>query len=228
MKLSWECWKNHVPVSKIVTRVVSALSHNSCMCTCTHIPVTGFVQHWLLAGGRESKGAEKNWPICLALTKRMSTPSLAMWMLSSRPQHEVMLLAVDICANGCPSRHCFLSAEVQFHLEVAISLCDSKHCFVSFLHGGNLLSSVDVDSTYAQDRLFSQCLTAVVTAFAYHLHAATKARLNPASEYSVGPKEASYQWLEMVSEKGVLLCVQCLLLPSVVSMATIASHAVAV
>lgn len=71
-----------------------------------------------------------------------------------------------------------------------------------------LSSPPDVDLLQCTDQLFMQCLTAVVTAFAHHLMAATRGHLNPVVEYEPEGTESSNQWLRLVAKKGVLVHLQ--------------------
>ena len=67
------------------------------------------------------------------------------------------------------------------------------------------------------DKLFSQCLTSVLTAFAHHLVKAARNQLNPGVEYETKNAEASQQWLQMIAKKGVLVHLQTTMLPEEVS-----------
>ena len=69
----------------------------------------------------------------------------------------------------------------------------------------------DVDTAYSMDRLFAQCLVAVVTALAHQLSAAVSGHLNPMPDYHESPADVSRQWLELIAEKGVCVCITGLL-----------------
>ena len=68
--------------------------------------------------------------------------------------------------------------------------------------------TLDLDLLHLRDRLFSQCVTALVTSFAHHLLAAARGRLNNAVEYEKTNVEASQRWLQLISRKGMLLHMQ--------------------
>ncbi len=71
--------------------------------------------------------------------------------------------------------------------------------------GSPLLESVD--------KLFSQALTATVTAFAHQLSLALRGELNPGVEYGDSNANSSRQWLQMVGKKGVLAHFEGTMLP---------------
>ena len=69
--------------------------------------------------------------------------------------------------------------------------------------------STGIDLVQSTDKLFMQCLTAVVTAFAHHLMAAAGGQLNPAVECETEDSEAnSQQWLRLVAQRGALVHLQ--------------------
>jgi hypothetical protein len=63
------------------------------------------------------------------------------------------------------------------------------------------------------DKLFSQSLTAVVTAFAHQLTVALRGELNTGVEYDDSNANSSKQWLQMVGKKGVLAHFEGTMLP---------------
>lgn len=85
--------------------------------------------------------------------------------------------------------------ELCIHLWVSLILCDRSP----------LLESVD--------KLFSQALTATVTAFAHQLSLALRGELNPGVEYGDSNANSSRQWLQMVGKKGVLAHFEGTMLP---------------
>ena len=79
-------------------------------------------------------------------------------------------------------------------------------------------SSAGVEALKTSDKMFSQCLVALVTSFAYSLQAATEGRLNGTVEYGASGAEAGQQWLRLVSSRGVLLHLQTTMLVDKVSL----------
>lgn len=82
----------------------------------------------------------------------------------------------------------------SLYLEVSLALC-----------GG-------VEALQISDKMFSQCLVALVTSFAHSLKAAAEGRLNGAVEYGGRGAEAGRQWLRLVASRGVLLHLQTTML----------------
>ena len=67
------------------------------------------------------------------------------------------------------------------------------------------------------DKLFSQTLTAIVTAFAQQLSLAVRGELNQGVEYGDSNANSSRQWLQMVGKKGFLVHLEGTMLPKEVS-----------
>ena len=63
------------------------------------------------------------------------------------------------------------------------------------------------------DKLFSQTLTCIVTAFSQQLLLAVRGQLNTAVEYGDTNANSSKQWLQMVGKKGVLVHFEGTMLP---------------
>ena len=59
-----------------------------------------------------------------------------------------------------------------------------------------------------QDKVFSQCLVALATAFSHQLLAAVQGHLNPEPEYGQSTEDISAGWLGLLASKGVLLHVE--------------------
>ena len=66
------------------------------------------------------------------------------------------------------------------------------------------------------DKLFSQIVTAIVTAFSHQLCLALRGELNPGVEYGDSNTNSSRQWLQMIGKKGVLVHLEGTMLPKIV------------
>ena len=66
-----------------------------------------------------------------------------------------------------------------------------------------------------RDKVFSQCLAAVVSQFAHHLIAALSGTLNPEAEFTSNA-EASQRWLQLVAKRGLLVYLETSMLVQVV------------
>lgn len=64
------------------------------------------------------------------------------------------------------------------------------------------LTFAGVEALQISDKMFSQCLVALVTSFAHSLKAAAEGRLNGAVEYGGRGAEAGRQWLRLVASRG--------------------------
>ena len=63
------------------------------------------------------------------------------------------------------------------------------------------------------DKLFSQVLTSLVSAFAQQLCLALRGELNSGVEYGDSNRNSSKQWLQMIGKKGVLVHFEGTMLP---------------
>ena len=142
---------------------------------------------------------------------------------------------------------CFHFTDLSSRIFISLALCDSKcSCLclcvcvcvcvcVEWEGRGGCVCGVRLVTTFKTsslsyfyqftetglvltlDKLFSQCLTSVLTAFAHHLVKAARNQLNPGVEYETKNAEASQQWLQMIAKKGVLVHLQTTMLPEEVS-----------